>query len=670
MDNEQGHALSLTKRIRRFFLGKARSATEPGIFHTMSLAAFLAWVGLGSDGISSACYGPAEAFVALGEHPHLAIFLALMTTITIVVISLSYMQIIELFPSGGGGYLVASKLLSPSVGMISGCALVIDYVLTITVSLASGADAIFSFLPPAWADYRLHTAVVACLLLTIINLRGVKESVIPIVPVFILFLVTHFIAIVYGVSAHIAEVPQVLHHAGTDLKETASSMGWLFLLKTLLHAYSMGGGTYTGIEAVSNGLPILREPRVQTGKRTMIYMAGSLALISSGLMLGYLVFGVKEVEGKTLNAVLFESIAANWPGGTAFVWVSLLSASMILLVAAQTGFLDGPRVLANMALDGWVPSRFGLLSDRLVTQNGILLMGFSALVLLVISGGDVRFLLVLYAINVFLTFTLSQLGMVRHWIEVRHDDPRWLPKIAINGFGLFLTTGLLASTTILKFAEGGWFTLLITGTAVVVCVLIKRHYTNTRQLLGRLNALVKVATPPTRTRSRHGDETDSEESRLKPQPEAHTAVVLVTGYNGLGLHSIFAVMRHFPNYYKNFVFLQVGVVDAGRFKGVSEIESLRTTVEADLEKYVEFMNANGFYAESSFLIGTDVVEEVEKGVIAISERFPRSVLFAGQLVFPKETLFTRWLHNYTAFAIQRRLYRYGLPVFILPIQVY
>ncbi len=156
-------------------------------------------MGLGADGLSSANYGPEESFLSLGVHGHLGIFVALATAITIFVISASYSQIVELFPSGGGGYLVASKLLSPTLGMISGSALLIDYVLTITLSVASGADAIFSFLPFGWLPFKLAFALIGVLLLMVMNLRGVKESVMPLVPIFLLFLVTHTFAIVYRI---------------------------------------------------------------------------------------------------------------------------------------------------------------------------------------------------------------------------------------------------------------------------------------------------------------------------------------------------------------------------------------------------------------------------------------------------------------------------------------
>ena len=189
----------LGKKVKTVILGGARDPGDKRIFNNLSLIAFLAWVGLGSDGLSSSCYGPEEAFRTLGGHVYLGIFVALGTAITIFIISSSYSQIIELFPTGGGGYLVASKLLSPKVGMISGCALIIDYVLTITISVASGAAAIFSFLPPWMHIYKLPFALFGLVVLLILNLRGLKEAVVPLVPIFLTFVVLHAFAIIYTI---------------------------------------------------------------------------------------------------------------------------------------------------------------------------------------------------------------------------------------------------------------------------------------------------------------------------------------------------------------------------------------------------------------------------------------------------------------------------------------
>ena len=447
---------NIIEKIKRVFIGSARSINDPGIFHKLSLIAFFAWVGLGSDGLTSSCYGPEQAFLTLQNHIFLGVFVALATVVTIFIISISYSQIIELFPGGGGGYLVASKLLSPTVGMVSGCALLVDYVLTITLSIASGADAIFSFFPYAWQPFKIWFAIMGILVLIILNLRGVKESVIPLVPIFIIFIVTHVIAIGYTFVSHFFNLNTVIVNTVQDVKSAHAQLGSLGMLLLILRAYSMGAGTYTGIEAVSNGIPILREPKVKTAKKAMLYMALSLAFMVFGLMLGYVLYRVQYVQGKTLNAVFLEHVVSGWNPhlGYIFLLVTLISEGVLLFVAAQTGFLDGPRVLSNMAVDRWVPAQFSLLSERFTAKNGVLLMGLAALVLMIFTGGSVTFLVVLYSINVFITFFLSQLGMTRHWWNERKQEKRWKSKIFINGSGLVLTAFILSSVLIIKFHAG------------------------------------------------------------------------------------------------------------------------------------------------------------------------------------------------------------------------
>ncbi len=653
------------RQLKTFFLGGARDFTDHRIFHQLALSAFLAWVGLGSDGLSSSCYGPAEAFKALQGHPTLGIFVAIGTGITILIIASSYSHIIELFPHGGGGYLVASKLLSPEMGVISGSALLIDYILTITISIASGADAIFSFLPIGYIGYKLWFAVFGVFVLLLLNLRGIKEAVMPLVPVFLLFVFTHAVVIVYAVISHMGNFGVVYHETGRELTNSFHTLGLFGVLFLVLKAYSLGAGTFTGIEAVSNGLPVLQEPKVATAKKTMKYMAISLSVTVMGLMMAYILFDVRDSPGKTLNAILFESVTASWGGfyGVGFVWITLFSEAVLLFIAAQTGFLDGPRVLANMALDKWLPTRFAMLSDRLVTEKGILVMGIASLAMMLASNGSVDFLIVLYSINVFITFSLSQLGMVKHWWEQRGTEKQWLKKLIINGIGLTLTTFILISVLILKFDEGGWVTIVITGVLVLGAFFIKSHYNKTYSTLKRLDFIVVAAVLS------GSDVHDSTTPAPVYDSKAKTAAILVNGFNGLGLHTLFSVFRLFGSTYKNYVFVEIGSIDAGNFKGADEIENLGSFVRNETSKYVDYMNDHGHYAEAYFSIGTDVVDEVNKLVPSIREKFPDIVFFGGQLVFTNETFMDRWLHNYTVFAVQQNLYVHGIPFVILPVKV-
>jgi len=656
--------LEKLRGLPRLVLGQPKNPLDPHVFHQVSLIAFLAWVGLGADGLSSSCYGPEEAFMALGTDRFLAPFLALATALTVFIISASYSQIIELFPTGGGGYLVASRLLGPRAGVVSGSALVIDYVLTIAISIASGADAIFSYLPLEFQHVKLLTEAAVIGLLIILNLRGVKESVTFLVPVFLGFVITHAIVVLYGIALHAGSLPAIAANTGAETARGLREQGFWVMLGLFLHAYSLGAGTYTGIEAVSNGLPILRDPKVQTGKKTMLYMSVSLAFTAGGILFCYLLANVQKQPGQTLNAVLIHELVADWQlGGIqighTFLLMTLLFEGALLFVAAQTGFLDGPRVLASMAVDSWVPHRFYQLSDRLVTKNGTLLMGAAALAILFYTKGAVSLLVVLYSINVFLTFSLSQLGMCIHWWQVRKDERRWARRLAINGLGLTLTSSILAVTLTLKFAEGGWVTAVITCGLIATCVWIRRHYDRAAQSLQRLDAiLTAVPAVPNARRITQFD------------PKAPTAVLLVTGYNGIGIHSFLAIQPLFQGLFKQFLFMSVGVIDSSRFKGADEVEHLQSSTEESLRRYVDFANGQGLWADYRYVLGTDTLDLLVDQCLKTAKEFPRAVFFAGKLIFAEETFLTRLLHNQAASTLQRRLQFAGLQMIVLPIRAF
>jgi len=636
---------------------------DPRIFHHVTLVAFLAWVGLGADGLSSSAYGPEEAFKALGEHAYLAVLLAAMIATTVLVISSCYSKVIELFPGGGGGYLVATKLLGPRFGVVSGCALVVDYVLTISTSVASGVDQIFSLLPPHLHTYAFGSKLVVLGLLIVLNLRGVKESVTILVPIFLIFIATHFAMIATALAQHFLSLPSVFSGAVGEARRTSVSIGLLPTFLIILRAYSLGGGAYTGIEAVSNGVQILREPKVPNAKRTMLYMAVSLAFTAGGIILAYLLTGSRPHPTKVMNAVLAERVFGSWTvGGVAagqiLVVVTLVSAGCLLFVAAQTGFLDGPRILANMATDSWVPHRFAQLSDRLVTNNGIWLMGMAAFATLIYTHGAVSQLLIMYAINVFLTFSLTLLGMTRHWWLERNQDPRWGRNFLLQLLGLVLCASILIVTIYEKFGEGGWVTVVVTATVVATAFSVKNHYLAVREQLRRLDdTLLNIPLRP------HG-----EPPTAIPREEP-VAVMLVSGFSGLGVHTVLSIQNLFPHQYKSYVFASAGVIDSSIFKGVAEIEELKKKTIEDLEQYVEFAHRLGFKAEYRYRIGTEAVNEVIQLCEDVRREFPRSIFYLGQLVFESDRFYYRLLHNETAFAIQRRLQFAGLQAIVLPIRV-
>ena len=250
--------------------------------------------------------------------------------------------------------------------------------------------------------------------------------------------------------------------------------------------------------------------------------------------------------------------------------------------------------------------------------------------------------------------------MVRHWWQERATAVGWKHRLAINGFGLVLTTSILISLTLVKFNEGGWATLLVTGVLVFAAFAIKRHYNGVRTQLNRLDSIVEAA---------------EMESRAAPavppvaDPKARTAVILVNGFNGLGLHTILNVPRMFGNTFRNFLFVQVGSVDAGNFKGAADIDALRAHTEAEAQRYVQFAQARGYGSKAYTAIGYDVTSELMKLARQAAAEFPNQVFFAGQLLFTYETNLTRWLHNHTVFTLQRQFFLSSMPFVVLPIRV-
>jgi amino acid transporter len=653
---------TLRTRVERKILGAPRDVTDASVLHKMSLVAFLAWVGLGADGLSSSAYGPEEAFHALGSHTYLAVALAGMTAMTVLILSASYTRIIEQFPSGGGGYVVASRLLGPRVGVVSGCALVVDYILTITVSIASGGDAIFSFLPGSLHHWKFTVEVAAIILLIVLNLRGVKESVKVLLPVFLIFLATHALLIFWSIFTHLGAVPEVASQVSGGFRTGLSTLGWAGMLLLFMRAYSLGGGTFTGIEAVSNGLQIMREPREQTGKRTMIYMAVSLAITAAGILVGYLLLHTLAMPGKTMNAVLAEAVFGSWKLGPLHVgsWLVitiLLSEGLLLFVAAQAGFIDGPRVMANMAVDSFFPHRFAALSEQLTMQNGVLLMGGAALVMLFYTAGNIHILIVMYSINVFLTFTLSQLSMTRFWLQRPKATGR-RRNLAIHIIALFMCTTILIITVFEKFAHGGWVTVLLTAIFVLVCFAINAHYQSVSSGLRQLDEILGSLSPR------------GEANRDALKPNVPTAVVLVSGFNGLGVHTVLSTLRYFPGLYKQFVFVSIAVVDSGTFKGKEEIEALRAQTAEDLGKYVQLARGLGFAAESVMEVATEVVSAATHLCSEVAAKYPKATIVSGKLVFKREQWFQKFLHNETPTLIQQRLQWVGVPMVVLPVRAF
>ena len=652
--------------IKHTLFGKPLDPFRSDTRHNLALITFFAWVGIGADAISSANYGPEEAFLALGVHTHLAIFLALATAFTVFILAAAYTQVIELFPNGGGGYRIASSILGPRVGLVSGAALLVDYILTIAISIASGVDALFSLLPIGYQDIKLLVACLAVGLMAYLNLRGMKESIRFLLPIFIGFIITHGALIVYGIFVHADGLNEIMPAAVSDSHGMADAVGWFAVLALFFRAFSLGGGTYTGLEAVSSSMRSFAEPRVKTATATMWAIAFSLAFTAGGIILLYLLWGVTHVEGETLNATAFKLITANWELAgmnisSVFVTTALICAAGLLVTAANTGFIAGPNVLAAMAVDRWMPHMFSSLSTRLVTKNGVLLMGGCALGALLITGGEVSVLVILYSINVFLTFTLTLASVLRHRWRDRGNWRLW-HKIFIVLVAFIVCVTILATTLIEKFYDGAWKTVLFTGALIFLCMRIHRHYAGVHT---RMEEIEKDLGAAMLLSSNKKDL--SEKPRMDPRES--TAVFLVGGSAASGMHTFLWVQRLFPGAFKNFVFASVGEIDTEEFADEARWHELRRDTKTMLKNYVDFCTSRGLPATYYHDYGTDVIETMNRLTERITTDFPRAVFFATKLIFEHETMGHQLLHNQLAYMLQRKLHSKGQNLIIMPMKI-
>src|SRR5450830_793875 len=608
-------------KIREILLGKALDPMKSETRHSLALVAFLAWVGLGADGLSSSAYGPEERFRALGENTHLGLYLALATALTVFIIALAYNQVIELFPTGGGGYRVATKLVGPYLGLISGVALILDYVLTIAISIASGVDALASMLPLGFQSYKLGAEAFFISVLIVLNLRGLKEAIKFLLPIFLGFVLTHLVLIVYGIFAHVDYLPALVPSTLAETGKLTQQIGWAGVAGTL-----------------------------------------SLAFTAGGIFVLYLLWDARHVDGQTLNATTFRMIIESMGMGSSWLNDLILAVVLafeagLLFAAANTGFLGGPAVLSNMAVDSWVPHKFRYLSTRLVTQNGILVMGVAALAILFWTQGSVTLLIVLYSISVFLTFAISLFGLCRYWWRHRHQLAHWKRRFVLSLVGFVICASILMVLLFEKLFAGGWATALIIAGISALCIYIRNHYRDTKEAIRSVDQIF----------SSQPFGTSSEE--ILPDPVNQTAVFIVGTSRGGGLHALLWVQRMFPGHFKNFIFVNARTVDSHAYGGEGAVEQMRAEADATLQFFVDFCRSHGMASTSFLGFGTDAVEEVTRLCYDISKQYPNAIFFTSKLIFEQDNWFIRLLHNQAALAIQRRLHFDGLQMVILPMKV-
>ena len=450
-------------RLKEVLIGPpipTRQAGERRLNKIRALAAF------SPDALSSIAYANQEIYLglvvagAVGLTKALPIGLAI--TGLLVVVSLSYYQTIFGYPSGGGSYTVARDNLSTIPGLVAAAALIVDYLLTAAVSLTAGVAAIASAFPDLW-PHRVLIALVLLLVVTAANLRGLRETgTLMAIPIY-LFLFTYIPMLLVGALRLIISGPASMIAAAPPAEVPLTA----FLL---LHTFSTGCTALTGIEAISNGVPAFRPPEAKNAARTLLTMALLMGILFAGSIA--VTQGLAVVPGP--QETILSALAAGILGrGPAYVLIQV-STLLILAVAANTSFAGFPRLTAILANDGFLPRQLTGLGDRLVFSNGILLLALGTALLIVGFNGDTHALIPLFAIGVFLAFTLSQAGMVVHWWRERSTG--WLLKAGINGLGALATGATLLVIGVSKFLEGAWISILLIPLLVTFFLQVRGHY--------------------------------------------------------------------------------------------------------------------------------------------------------------------------------------------------
>ena len=454
--------MPLSSRLKGFFIGESLP-TSAHAEERLSNAAALAV--LSSDALSSVAYATEEILLVLvaagssGLGLSLPIAVAIILLLAIVV--LSYRQTIRAYPQGGGSYIVARENLGVYPGLVAGGSLMIDYILTVTVSISAGTAALTSAIPEL-QRFTVGLCVIFIFLLTLANLRGVRESgKLFMIPTYT-FIVSIFVLIGLGLYQQaFGQIPQSYPNL-----PVGESLSLFFILR----AFSAGCTALTGVEAISDGVLAFKQPEWKNARLTMLYMGVILGIMFIGITYLVRVYHIVPEEGQTAVSLLGREILGNGP----FYYFIQVATLLILLLAANTSYADFPRLCYFLARDGFCPRQLSLLGDRLVYSNGIILLSLCAAVLVIIFRGEVNAIIPLYAVGVFTSFTLSQAGMVRRWFKERTSG--WQASALMNALGALATAVVLGVVVTTKFLGGAWLVVVAIPLVVSLFLAINRHY--------------------------------------------------------------------------------------------------------------------------------------------------------------------------------------------------
>ncbi|MGT2787875.1 APC family permease, partial [Streptococcus loxodontisalivarius] len=475
----------MLEKLKNVLLGSPlKSDDGAGDEHLLGKSQALAM--LSSDALSSIAYGPEQVILVLTALSAAAIWWSLPIGIGVLILlislTISYSQVIHAYPSGGGAYMVSTENLNPSLGLLAGGSLLIDYMLTVAVSVSSGADAITSAFPQLH-PYNLTISIVLVLILMLMNLRGLQESASALfIPVY-LFIASTIFLLVFGIFKILTG--QLDYAATAHVGQSISGMSIVLLLR----AFTSGSASLTGVEAISNAVPFFKKPKTKNAVKTLVIMSAILGFMFVGITFLNYWLGVLPSSKVTILAQIAQKVFGSSMIGQVLFYIFQLATAMILAVAANTGFSAFPILSFNMAKNKYMPHLYLEKGARLGYSNGIITLAVGAIVLLLASNGSTEGLIPLYTIGVFIPFALAQTGMVLYW--KKQSPQNYLKKASANVVGALICYGIIAILLVFRLADI-WLFFPIIGVLMVMFYAIKRHYTNVAKQLRIQESQAKV----------------------------------------------------------------------------------------------------------------------------------------------------------------------------------
>lgn len=628
----------------------------------MTVGVLTAWIAMGGDLLGSCVYGPDVLGRASGGHRGVLAVAGAATIATLGLLALAYTRMVAHFPHGGGGYTAARHAAGERPALVSGVALVFDAGFNVAVSVVTCVEAAAAVLPGGWAAARLPAALALVVLLAIANLRGVKESVALLTPILLAFVGSHVLVLGLAIAQRAGALGEVVASVPSDLARLAGERGTPGALGAMLRAYALGGAIYTGLEAISNGVPLLREPKVRSARRTMLLLAGVPALLIAVILGGYLLYDVRPAPGVPMNAALFERAAAGLgdglPGRLA-VAVPLLAEAALLVMAAQTGFVDGPRILGALATDRYLPRRLSRLSGRLAPAPGILVVAAIALAATALTGGRLEPLIAVFVTSVFVTFTISQWAMLRHAVRRRLLRAPWRGDAALHAAALVVCAVILAGT-VASWRAGAAAALALIAATVALALAIRRRYDAVARAAA---AAAGQASPPVVPEDRRPPVVSADALIARDAPIA----VLVLGDRTVLARVALAWLARLTAGVGGVILAGASVLDAEAVQGEERLRARDEERRRQVEALAEEVRRSGLPVAIALRRGADVLETTAALVEELMRGRPAPSLVVGFRSTPGGAAVDALLRDDLAVRLQARLQRAGIPMVVVSV---